>query len=103
MTPKVNGAITQILVLCKQLGISISHEDYQGGFIIEPWSEANASWLRGASDATDPKPAKSYCSKCAKEIIQGWKHRRFLFCKACLKSLQLQGRFLTAERWRKPK
>jgi hypothetical protein len=45
-------AIEEILVVCKKHGISISHEDDHGGFVIEPWSEENADWLRQADDRT---------------------------------------------------
>ncbi|MGG2091283.1 hypothetical protein AB1283_00770 [Bacillus sp. S13(2024)] len=35
--------------VCKKHNMSISHEDYHGGFIIEEYNEKNIEWLKNAS------------------------------------------------------
>lgn len=41
-----------ILVLCRGFGFSLSHEDTEGAFVVEEYSEVNAQWLRDAIDRT---------------------------------------------------
>jgi len=50
MTQDLKEKLEKIILLCKELNISISHEDNQGAFIIEEYSENNADWLRDAFD-----------------------------------------------------
>ena len=40
---------SEIEAVCRKYGLSISHEDSHGGFVIEPFDESNLDWLRGAS------------------------------------------------------
>ena len=47
--PKVQKFLEDIWKVCEKHGMSISHEDTQGGFIIENISESNKTWLFGAS------------------------------------------------------
>lgn len=42
----------EIDAVCRKYGVSISHEDGQGGFIIEPYSDFNIDWLKGAEIRT---------------------------------------------------
>ena len=37
-----------VIALGKYYGVSLSHEDGHGAFLIEPFSEKNANWLRAA-------------------------------------------------------
>ena len=45
---KVNEFLEEIIKLCKKYKLSISHEDTQGSFIIEEYSEKNIKWLQQA-------------------------------------------------------
>lgn len=47
--PKVELFLDEIYAICKKYNLSLSHEDCQGGFIIEPYKEANIDWLDVAS------------------------------------------------------
>ena len=44
-----------VVVLSKEHGLSLSHEDRHGAFIVEQYSESNAKWLMAASDETEVK------------------------------------------------
>jgi len=49
-TPElINKFFEEIELLFKKHNISISHEDYHGGFILESYSEKNIEWLKEAS------------------------------------------------------
>lgn len=47
--PKVEDFIKELIAVCKKHGMSISHEDSQGAFIIEPYSDTNIEWLNDGS------------------------------------------------------
>lgn len=47
-TKKEKEFIEKIVELSKVMGYSLSHEDEQGGFIIEGYSDENIDWLRHA-------------------------------------------------------
>lgn len=49
---KIDAFIEEVIEVSKKHGFSISHEDGHGAFVIEKFSESNASWLRHAADAT---------------------------------------------------
>ncbi len=53
--PKLANLMEAIIRLCKQNGVSLSHEDSHGGFIFEEYKERNADWLRDACDETEPE------------------------------------------------
>lgn len=55
---RVDAFIEEILDVCKRHDLSISHEDSQGAFIVEPYRCDLALWLRDAHDATDGSPPK---------------------------------------------
>ena len=40
--------INKICELSKEYGLSISHQDSQGAFIIEKYDEVNINWLKNA-------------------------------------------------------
>jgi hypothetical protein len=40
----------EVCDLCRKYGVSISHEDCQGGFIIEPYSKQKEEWFMDAED-----------------------------------------------------
>jgi hypothetical protein len=49
-TPKeMVNFINDIDEVCKKYGLSISHEDGHGAFIIEEYDEHNIKWLRDAT------------------------------------------------------
>lgn len=45
---RADAFLLEIIDVCKKHGLSISHEDSQGGFIIEPYSEYDVEWIRQA-------------------------------------------------------
>lgn len=47
--PKVEKFIDELIAVCKKHGLSLSHEDTQGAFIVEPYSDSNIQWLNDAS------------------------------------------------------
>ena len=47
--PEVDAFLVEILAVCRKHGMTISHEDGHGGFIIEPPSEFNEAWLLAAA------------------------------------------------------
>lgn len=47
--PKVEKFINELTAVCKKHGFSLSHEDTQGAFIVEPYSDSNIQWLNDAS------------------------------------------------------
>ena len=49
---KIDAYIEEVLAVSRKHGLSISHEDSQGAFIVEEFSKANADWLLAAHDAT---------------------------------------------------
>lgn len=44
----VDSFLNDIAIVCKQHGMSISHEDSQGAFIVEKFSDDKADWLADA-------------------------------------------------------
>lgn len=49
MTPEVDKFLAEITGVCKAHGMSISHEDGHGAFLIQNYDEANIKWLKEAS------------------------------------------------------
>jgi hypothetical protein len=49
--PELDELIEKIIGLCREYGVSLSHEDYQGAFEFEDPSEHNENWLRNAMDS----------------------------------------------------
>ena len=45
---KMKDFLNEIEQTCKKYNLSISHEDSQGGFIIESYDEYNIKWLKDA-------------------------------------------------------
>lgn len=41
--------------LCKKYDVSLSHEDSQGGFLIDVYDEENIEWVKAASDAVEER------------------------------------------------
>lgn len=41
--------LEEIEAICKKYDFSISHEDWQGGFEIEKYSQSNIDWLKEAT------------------------------------------------------
>lgn len=52
--------LNDIVGVCKKHKLSISHEDGQGGFIIEDFKEVNIQWLLWAFDKTSKKETKKW-------------------------------------------
>lgn len=48
--PDVDAFLADVIAVCKKHGMSISHEDHHGGFVIERFDESTAEWLLQASD-----------------------------------------------------
>lgn len=51
--PKVEKFINELIAVCKKHGLSLSHEDDQGSFVVEPYSDSNIEWLNDASTNLD--------------------------------------------------
>lgn len=49
---KVDAFLVEINEVCKRHGLSISHEDSHGSFMIDNYSGELADWLMAASDNT---------------------------------------------------
>lgn len=49
---KVDAFLEEIKSICEKHGFSISHEDWQGAFIIEKYDENNIDWLLAADNET---------------------------------------------------
>lgn len=50
---EVKAFLSEVIEVCKKHGMSISHEDWQGGFEVENASESNYNWLSGAANKTE--------------------------------------------------
>lgn len=50
---KVEQFKKDIIKLCKQYKLSISHEDGHGNFIIDEYKESNIEWFKSATFDTD--------------------------------------------------
>jgi hypothetical protein len=46
---KVKSFLEVIEAICKVYGLSITHEDEHGAFIIEDYKETNIEWLKEAT------------------------------------------------------
>lgn len=42
--------LSEVVQVCKKYGLSLGHEDAQGSFIVEPWSESGDVWIMDASE-----------------------------------------------------
>ena len=40
--------LDDLIEVCKKHGLSIAHEDGHGGFLVAPYNDHDAEWLRGA-------------------------------------------------------
>ena len=47
---QMDDFLLDLEILCKEYGISISHEDTQGAFIIEDYKQENIDWMKQAID-----------------------------------------------------
>ena len=45
---QVDAFLTEIVRVSKEHGLSLSHEDTQGAFIVEKYSQDNIQWLMDA-------------------------------------------------------
>lgn len=50
---RVDTFLEAIVEVYKTYGLSLGHEDEQGGFIVEQLSEINVNWLQAAGIAAD--------------------------------------------------
>jgi hypothetical protein len=46
----VDAFLEDIIKVCYEHNMSLSHEDSQGGFLVDGLNESNFSWLYAASD-----------------------------------------------------
>ena len=49
--PEIDAFLAEVLSVCKKHGMSISHEDTHGAFVVEQYSEERAEWLQDAHEA----------------------------------------------------
>jgi hypothetical protein len=52
--PRVDRFLAEITWVCRRYGLSIAHEDCQGGFIVEEFTEETNKWLHSADINLDP-------------------------------------------------
>lgn len=45
--------IDEVIAVCKKYGLSISHQDGQGAFIIVPYADFYSDWLRDAEEGDE--------------------------------------------------
>lgn len=50
---EVKTALQEVVDLCEELEISISHEDGHGAFVIVPYDERYSKWLLDATNDTN--------------------------------------------------
>src|ERR1035437_6239624 len=55
--------------VCKRHGMSLAHEDTQGGFIIEKYNEKNIEWLKHAMVRVEEKPVSGKCVAKGTEVL----------------------------------
>lgn len=48
MKDKARKFFKEYKELCERYNLSLAHEDYQGGFILEPYDENNIDWVKWA-------------------------------------------------------
>lgn len=48
--PEIDAFLTEIEEVCKKHGLSIGHEDSEGGFTILEFDQRHIEWLKDASD-----------------------------------------------------
>lgn len=51
---KIDAFLAEVIGVCKAHGLSISHEDSQGAFIVRGYRETDGYWLSNAHDYTEP-------------------------------------------------
>lgn len=51
--PRVQGFLSEVLALCRKHGLSISHEDRGGAFVVVRLNTYDEEWLSQAVDETD--------------------------------------------------
>lgn len=49
MPEEMQDFLADIEAVCRKHGLSIAHEDEQGGFIVETLKEDNLNWVSGAA------------------------------------------------------
>ena len=49
MPEEMQAFLTDIEVVCREHGLSLAHEDEQGGFLVEELNERNLRWVAGAA------------------------------------------------------
>jgi hypothetical protein len=49
--PAIDAFLADVEAVCRKHGFSLSHEDGQGAFEVEEFSESNIAWLKDAHDA----------------------------------------------------
>lgn len=55
---KVDDFLYDVIEISKKHGLSISHEDSQGAFIIEKYSDENIEWIQNSFDGILKKQDK---------------------------------------------
>lgn len=63
MPEDMNNFLEEIKLVCKKYNLSISHEDYNGVFLIERYNEKNIEWLFGASKNYEDDINELWCEE----------------------------------------
>jgi hypothetical protein len=51
----VEAFLSDVVELCRKHNLSISHEDGEGAFLIEPFDERLVEWFMAAFDETEKR------------------------------------------------
>lgn len=55
---RVEEFLQAIIEVCRKYGLSLSHEDAHGGFIVENYRKENIEWLLAAAIGEDDEMAR---------------------------------------------
>jgi hypothetical protein len=75
--PNTEQFLKEVTEICKKYNISISHEDYQGGFELENYREDFIKWFNDARDNTNLVKAPSIGKNI--KIIEKFKNFLYTF------------------------
>ena len=51
-SPKIDAFLEEVIEVCRKHGMSISHEDGHGSFLVVPFSDGDADCLMHADNST---------------------------------------------------
>lgn len=79
MPPEMKSFLEDIETACRKHGLSLAHEDFQGGFLVELLKEENLRWVAGAAKNYDQKDLSM---EVLRWITQSWGSHICPYCRA---------------------